>query len=91
MEYAAIDLHTRQSQIRIVDAVGAVVVDKRIDTTRAAFAAIFTGRKPMRILIEASTESEWVAQCLEAFGHEVVIGDPNYTLMYGARATNQNG
>jgi transposase len=83
-EYAAIDLHTRRSQIRIVDDVGAVRVDRRIDTTRAAFATVFSERRPMRI--QASTETEWVAQCLEALGHEVVIGDPNYTLMYGARA-----
>ncbi len=86
MEYAAIDLHTRRRQIRIVDDVGTVLVDRRIDTNRAAFATMFSERPPMRILIEASTETEWVAQCLEAFGHEVVIGDPNYTLMYGARA-----
>src|SRR6267143_328791 len=29
-------------------------------------------RAPARILIEASTESEWVARCLEQLGHEVV-------------------
>jgi transposase len=85
-EYAAIDLHTRRSQIRIVDEDGVVLIDRRIDTTRAAFTAVFGGRKPMRILIEASTKTEWVAQCLEAVGHEIVVGDPNYTLMYGARA-----
>lgn len=85
MEYGAIDLHSRRSQIRIVDAEGSVVLDRRIDTTRAAFATTFGGRAPMRLLLEASTESEWVAQCLEALGHTVVIGDPNYTLMYGQR------
>jgi transposase len=85
MEYGAIDLHSRRSQIRIVDAEGTVVLDRRIDTTRAAFATTFGGRAPMRLLLEASTESEWVAQCLEGLGHSVIIGDPNYTLMYGQR------
>lgn len=85
MEYGAIDLHSRRSQIRIVDADGTVVLDRRIDTTRTAFATTFGGRAPMRLLLEASTEAEWVAQCLEALGHTVVIGDPNYTLMYGQR------
>ena len=28
-----------------------------------------------RILIEASTESEWVARCLEGLGHEVLLDD----------------
>ena len=37
-------------------------------------------------MIEASTESEWVAQHLETLGHEVVVADPNYTLMYGHRS-----
>ena len=40
----------------------------------------------MRILIESSTESEWVAQHLEALGHEVIVADPNYAPMYGSRS-----
>lgn len=40
----------------------------------------------MRILLESSTESEWVAQYLEALGHEVVVADPNYAAMYGDRS-----
>jgi hypothetical protein len=28
-----------------------------------------------RILIEASTESEWVARCLEGLGHEALLDD----------------
>jgi transposase len=39
----------------------------------------------MRVLIESSTESEWVAQALERWGHDVVVVDPNYGLMYGQR------
>ena len=35
MEYGAIDLHLRRSQIRIIDEHGAVVLDRRMDTTRA--------------------------------------------------------
>lgn len=86
MEYGAIDLHLRRSQIRIIDEQERVVLDRRIDTDRAAVAAIFAGRARMRILIESSTESEWVAQHLEGVGHEVVVVDPNYAAMYGARS-----
>jgi transposase len=39
----------------------------------------------MRVLLETGTESEWVAQAVEACGHEVVVADPNYALMYGVR------
>src|ERR1700675_4617622 len=40
------------------------------------------GPAPARILIEASTDSEWVARCLEALGHEVIVADPNFAPMY---------
>jgi transposase len=85
MEYGAIDLHTKHSQIRIVTADGAVVVERRIVTRADSFAAVFGGRARMRILLKSSTESEWVATCLEALGHEVVVADPNYAAMYGMR------
>jgi transposase len=85
MEYAAIDLHKKESQIRIVLENGGIV-DQRIATTRDRLTAVFWGRARMRILPEASTESEWVAQHLETFGHEVVVADPNFTPMYGHRS-----
>ncbi len=86
MEYGAIDLHTRRSQIRIVAEDGVVVLDRRIDTTRADFEQLFGHRPPMRILVESSTESEWVAQHLETFGHEVIVASPTYAAMYGSRS-----
>ena len=36
-------------------------------------------------MLESGTGSEWVAQHLEALGHEVVVADPNYAPMYGQR------
>jgi transposase len=83
MVYGAIDLHMRHSQIRIVDAEGKVQRERRIVTSREQFVKEFTGFGAMRILMETGTESEWVAQTLEAAGHEVVVADPNYGPMYG--------
>jgi transposase len=37
-------------------------------------------------LLEASTDSEWVARCLEALGHEVIVADPNFAPMYATRS-----
>ena len=85
MEYGAIDLHLKASQIRIVEADGVVMLDRRIATTRAALTQVFAGRARLRMLLESGTESEWVAQTLEACGHEVIVADPNYALMYGQR------
>jgi transposase len=85
MEYGAIDLHKKESQVRIVSETGEVI-DRRIPTTRDRFTVLFWGRSRMRILVEASTESEWVAQHLETLGHEVIVADPNYAPMYGHRS-----
>ena len=85
MEYGAIDLHARYTWIRLVTADGVVTYEGRVPTTREQLTAAFTGRPPARVLVESSTESEWVAQTIEACGHEVVVASPGYALMYGHR------
>lgn len=82
MVYGAIDLHTRYSQIRIIDADGQVVRERRIATERACLLEVFRDIGAVRILLETGTESEWVAALLEAAGHTVVVADPNYAPMY---------
>jgi transposase len=83
MMYGAIDLHLRYSQIRIIDETGAVRREQRVVTSRDRLTQAFDGFGPMRVLLETGTESEWVAQTLEAAGHTVVVADPNYAPMYG--------
>jgi len=80
-----LDLHKRETQVCIVDETGTVQLERRLPTTRAAFTALFGGQPPARLLLEAGTESEWVAQHLEALGHEVIVADPNYAPMYSTR------
>jgi transposase len=46
---------------------------------------MFAARPQARILVEASTESEWVACHLEQLGHEVIVADPNFAPMYATR------
>ncbi len=86
MEYGAIDLHKVKSQIRIVREDGSVVHESRVMTSRSEFGRVFGGRPRMPILLESSTESEWVAQELEGLGHEAIVADPNYLPMYGSRS-----
>ena len=85
MDIIGIDLHKRESQLRTFATDGSVT-EQRIVTSRERFTAVFGNRAPARIFIEASTESEWVAQCLEALGHEVIVADPNYAPMYATRS-----
>jgi transposase len=83
MVYGAIDLHSRYSQIRIIDEEGRVLRERRVVTSRELLVEAFGGLGALRVLLETGTESEWVAQALEGAGHTVVVADPNYGPMYG--------
>jgi transposase len=85
MEHVGIDVHKKESQVCILTEDGGVI-EKRIRTQRERFSELFKERPRARILIEASTESEWVARCLEGLGHEVVVADPNFAPMYATRS-----
>lgn len=38
------------------------------------------------MLLESSTESAWVARCLEELGYEVVVAALNFASMYATRS-----
>jgi transposase len=84
-EIIGLDLHKRESQLCIKAADGAIT-ERRIATSRERFAAVLGNRPPARVLLEATTESEWVARHLEALGHEVIVADPNFAPMYAHRS-----
>jgi len=84
METIGLDLHKRESQLSI-QAEDGTITERRIVTSRERFTAVLGHRPRARVLLEASTESEWVARHLEALGHEVIVADPNYAPMYATR------
>jgi transposase len=86
MESIGIDVHKVNSQICVVGEKAEVLEERRIQTDRERFAAVVGKRPKARVLIEASTESEWVARCLEELGHEVIVADPNFAPMYATRS-----
>jgi transposase len=85
MDTIGVDLHKRESQLCILTEDGELL-ERRIITGRAAFAAVLGARPRARILLEASTESEWVARYLESLGHEVIVADPGFAPMYATRS-----
>jgi transposase len=85
MDHVGIDIHKNQSQVCILTEAGGMV-ERRIRTERIRFGELFGGMPRARIVIEASTESEWVARCLEEAGHEVIVADPNFAPMYATRS-----
>jgi transposase len=84
MDTIGLDLHKRESQLCIIGSQGEIT-EKRIATSRERFTAVLLGRARCRILLEASTESEWVARHLESLGHEVIVADPGFAPMYATR------
>ena len=85
MEIIGLDLHKRGRQ-RSSTADDGTITDRRIVTSRERFTAVLGGRPRARILLEASTESEWVARHLESLGHDVIVADPNDAPMYANRS-----
>jgi transposase len=81
-----LDLHKRHSQLCILTADGELI-EQRIVTSRARFTEVLGARPPARILLEASTESEWVARHLESLGHTVIVADPGFAPMYATRSS----
>jgi len=90
MNYVGIDLHKRESQLCVINPDGEPV-EKRIKTDRAKFAEVLPKLAPpgSRILLEASTESAWVAPFLRELGYEVIVADPNYAPMYGTSSSKK--
>ena len=81
MDRIGIDLHKRESQL-CIRSEDETVVERRIATSRERFTAVLGGWPPAQILLEASTESEWVARHLESLGHAVIVADPGFAPMY---------
>ncbi len=81
MQHCGFDLAKTASQL-CIRAEDGQLVERRLRTTREELTRFFAERPPTLILIEAATESEWVAQHLESLGHEVIVADPNFAPMY---------
>ena len=85
MDTIGLDLHKRESQ-RCIGHDDGSIDELRIATTRERFTAVLGARPRVSILLEARTESEWVARHLESLGHEVIVADPNFAPMYATRS-----
>ena len=85
MQHIGIDVHKNSCQVCLLSEDGELI-ERRIKTERSSLHAQFGDRPRARILIESSTESEWVARCLEELGHEVIVADPNFAPMYATRS-----
>lgn len=81
MQHCGFDLAKTASQLCLKTEEGQLI-ERRLKTTREELTRFFSAQPLTRILIEAATESEWVARHLESLGHEVIVADPNFAPMY---------
>jgi transposase len=85
MDFIGFDLGKVSSQVCILSEDGELI-ERRIKTDRDHIYELLAERAPARVVIESSTESEWVARYLEEIGLEVVVADPNFSPMYATRS-----
>lgn len=60
MDHSGIDVHQKGSHIGILTE-GGELIERRVHTEPQRFAVVLGDRPRARILLEASTDSEWVA------------------------------
>ena len=67
MQYVGIDVHTKASQLCQIDDNGEIT-ERRIPTERTLLQDLFRDAPRSKVLLEATTEGEWVARCIEELG-----------------------
>jgi transposase len=76
MDHCGIDTANKTSAICVLDGKGRIVWEGQCTTDEAGFSRALRSFSTLRCVVEASPLSEWVAQLLEALGHEVIVIDP---------------
>jgi transposase len=76
MFHVGIDLHQKYSQVCELSEDGIVQAECQIPTTEAALRRWFGGREDLRIVVESSGTSRWVARLLVEMGHDVIVVNP---------------
>ena len=70
-----LDLGDKRSHLFAMGGGGEVIADETISMTPKALSKRFGEFEPARVAIEAGAQSQWVQQCLESLGHQVVVAN----------------
>jgi transposase len=84
MNIVGLDIGKRKAQVCVTREDGTIIEERSIVQRPEELSAFFAKYPGSRILLEASTSAEWVARHLESLGHDVIIADPRFRLMYAA-------
>ena len=84
MHYCGLDLGKKSSNFCIVDEKRTVIREGKVRNRVHELCRLFGKLPRMKIAIEASTKSFWIADRLREFGHDAVVVDPGRTKAIGA-------
>jgi transposase len=70
-----LDLGDRYSRYCLLNGMGEVVEEGRMQSTEAAFRRHFEGEPRQRIALECGTHSPWVSRLLNTLGHQVIVAN----------------
>lgn len=84
MNIVGLDIAKRKAQVCVTKEDGTIIEERSVVQRPEELSAFFARYPGSRILLEASTSAEWVARHLESLGHDVVVADPRFRLMYAA-------
>lgn len=79
MKHCGMDVHSKSTTVEMLDTATGEVTRRVVRTEREALGKWLSREAQMRVVLEASTVSHWVAEVVEQFGHHVVVVDPNRT------------
>ena len=78
-----IDLGDRTSRYCLLDEEGVVIGEASTPTTKAGIAKVFGAMARCRVALEVGGHSPWVSRQLEAYGHEVIVANPQNVRLIG--------
>ena len=84
MEYCGLDMGKKSSHFCIVDSSRKILREGVVKNRQTELIRVFGKLPLMRICIEASTKSFWMADRLNELGHEAVVCDPGKTKAIGS-------
>ena len=68
-----LDLGDKNSWMTRLELNGSESLNRSIRTSPSALTKYFSKQKRLRVVIEAGSHSNWIAQLLERLGHEVIV------------------
>jgi transposase len=87
-----LDVSDTSSSYCVISAGGTVLQEGSFSTTRAGLDEVLVAAEPSRVILEASTQTPWIARHIAQLGHEVIVANPRQLALISksVRKTDRN-